>query len=307
MEFVAAEHLLGQEEAAHWIEDAISIALGEPEGSVYVPAEEVENEYRLFSYGLSYKKGALLLHMIRFILEDNELFFEVLSTYLNRYSNGLATGADFQAILEEVSQMDFSCFFDQWYYGEGYPIFQLFWEQQGDSMFVRSEQTGTASDVTPLFQVPFELEIVYMNGQRDRVRLKQESNEEEFSFQVEGLVDRIIFDPDNHLLKTATVSQKLPMDKPFRYGPNPVSHEMVIQFPNVATIDAVRISNLAGQEIYKAYNTSNSRLCRSITSPQELFSFDPDMPHTWHLAWDSPARMKTVIVSVFLIRDISDI
>ena len=34
---------------------------GRQRGSVYVPAEEVEDVYRLFSYGLSYKKGAVLL------------------------------------------------------------------------------------------------------------------------------------------------------------------------------------------------------------------------------------------------------
>ena len=256
MEYVAAEHLLGPEEAADWIEKAISIALGEPEGSVYVPAEGVEDDYRLFSYGLSYKKGALLLHMIRFMLDDKELFFEVLSTYLDRFQNGLATGADFQAILEEVSQMDFSCFFDQWYYGEGYPIFQLFWEQAGDSLLIRSEQSTSAA-LTPLFQVPFELEIVYLNGQRERVRLMQENNEEEFSVPVEGVVDRIIFDPDNHLLKTASVSQKLPVDKPYHYGPNPVTRELTIQFSNIAVIENVRISNLAGQEVYRDSGTSN--------------------------------------------------
>lgn len=287
MEYVAAEHLLGQEEAAHWMENTMSIALGEPEGSVYVPAEEVENDYRLFSYGLSYKKGALLLHMIRFILDDKELFFEVLSTYLNRYQNGLATGADFQAILEEVSQMDFSCFFDQWYYGEGYPIFQLFWEQNGDSMVIQSEQTGTASQITPLFQVPFDVEIVYLNGQRERMRLMQESNEEEFFLPVEGVVDRIIFDPDNHLLKTATVIQKLPMDKTFRYGPNPVTRELLIQFPNVSSIDVVRISNLAGQEIYKASSTSNPLILNLSTLA--------DGPYLLELTSDSKIFQERIV------------
>ncbi|MCK4880622.1 MAG: T9SS type A sorting domain-containing protein [Bacteroidales bacterium] len=257
MEYVAAEHLRGQEAADEWMEDAISIALGEKEGSVYVPEEEVENESRLFSYGLSYKKGAILLHMIRFMLDDDDLFFGVLRTYLYRYQNGLATGADFQAILEEVSEMDFSCFFEQWYYGEGYPIFQIFWEQAGDSLVIRSEQSGTASDITPLFQVPFELDIMLSSGHRQRVRLMQQSNQDEFHMTVEGFVERVVFDPDNHLLKTATVIQKTPTDKPFRYGPNPVTSELMIQFPNISLIDAVRITNLSGQEVYKATGAEN--------------------------------------------------
>jgi len=257
MEYVAAEHLNSQDAADDWMENAMSIALSEKEGSVYVPAEDVEDDYRLFSYGLSYKKGAILLHMIRFILDDDELFYDVLRNYLSQYKNGLATGADFQAILEDVSTLDFSCFFEQWYYGEGYPIFQLFWEQADDSLLIRSEQTGTAASITPLFQLPFELEIILSNGQSQFVRLNQHSNVDDFSVAVEGMVERIVFDPHNYLLKTATVLQKMPEGKPFRYGPNPVTNKLTIQFPNNALIDAVRITNFAGQEIYKARNAEN--------------------------------------------------
>jgi aminopeptidase N len=250
MEYVAAEHLRDQDAADVWMENAMAVALGEKEGSVYVPAEEVEDEYRLFSYALSYKKGAVLLHMIRFILDDDELFYEVLKTYLTRYQNGLATGADFQAILEAVSALDFSCFFQEWYYGEGYPIFKLFWEQKGDSLFLSCEQIGSASGVTPLFHVPFELDIMLAGGEKQRVRLVQDRNLEEFYVAVDGPVDRIVFDPDLHLLKTATVSQIMPEGEPFRYGPNPVSSELVIQFPNIAVIDAVRITSISGQDVY---------------------------------------------------------
>lgn len=257
MEYVAAEHLLGQEAADHWMENAISIALGEKSGSVYVPEYEVEDEHRLFSYGLSYKKGSILLHMIRFILDDDDLFYDVLRTYLTQYQNGLATGEDFQAILEEVSEMDFSCFFQQWYYGEGYPVFQIFWEQQGDSLLIWSEQTGTAPEITSLFQMPFELDIVQSDGYSQRVRLFQQDNQDAFTIPVDGVVERVVFDPDNHLLKTATVSQKLPTDQPFRYGPNPVTSELFIQFPNGSQIDAVRITNMAGQEIYLATDADN--------------------------------------------------
>jgi aminopeptidase N len=257
MEYVAAQYLRSQDAADDWMENAMSIALSELQGSVYVPEEEVEDVSRLFSYSLSYKKGAILLHMIRFFLDNDELFFEVLRTYLNRYQNGLVTGDDFQAILEEVSEVDFSCFFEQWYYGEGYPVFQIFWEQRGDSLLLRSEQTGTASNVTPLFQVPFELDILFSKGQSRRVRLEQDSNLNEFSLKVDGMVDRIIFDPDDHLLKTATVMQRIPADEPFRYGPNPVSSELTIQFSNMARIDAVRITNFSGQEILKVTHAEN--------------------------------------------------
>jgi aminopeptidase N len=155
LEYIAAQELRDQEAADGWMANAMSIALGETEGSVYVPAGEVDNTYRLFDYGLTYKKGAILLHMIRYHLNNDELFFAVLRSYLDQYGRGLATGDDFRGILESESQMDFSCFFEQWYYGEGYPRFNVHWSQRSDSLIVRSEQSTTAPAVTPFFNTPF--------------------------------------------------------------------------------------------------------------------------------------------------------
>jgi aminopeptidase N len=257
MEYVAAQYLRDQETADGWMENAMSISLGAPEGSVYVPQEEVEDTYRLFDGPLSYKKGAILLHMIRFILDDDDLFFQVLQTYLSRYKNSTATGAGFQSVLEEVSGMDFSCFFQQWYYGEGYPVFKIFWEQQGDKLLLRSEQTGTVSEITPLFQVPFELDIWYVGGQKQRVRLMQQDSEQEWNLPLQGTVERVEFDPENHLLKTATVIQRIPEDQYIRFGPNPVSGKLIVQIPNTMQIEAIRITNLSGQEIYRDTEVEN--------------------------------------------------
>ncbi len=249
LEYIAAQELLGQAPADEWMNTAMSIALRETTGSVYVPEEEVEDTYRLFDLGLSYKKGAILLHMIRFILDDDALFFQVFQSYLEQYGNGLALGADFQAILESESHMDFSCFFEQWYYGEGFPRFMIYWDQKGDTLTIRSEQTTSASEVTPLFQLPFEVEILKAEGGRERIRLEQSINREEYSIPVKGRVEDVIFDPDNHLLCTSGVIQNLLVEKAYRYGPNPVTGELFIQFPNTGPFDELRITNLAGQDV----------------------------------------------------------
>lgn len=249
MEYIAAQELLGQDEADDWMNNAMAIALRETTGSVYVPEDQVEDSYRLFDYGLSYKKGAILLHMIRFILDDDELFFRVLQSYMKEYGNGLALGADFQAILEAESDMDFSCFFEQWYYGEGFPRFKIYWEQTSDSLRIRSEQTTSAPAVTPLFQLPFELEFLKSDGSRERIRLMQGEINEVFSLPMEGRVEDVIFDPDNFLLSTSSVIQNLPSQKAYRFGPNPVLDELFIQFPNAGPFDKLRITNLAGQQV----------------------------------------------------------
>lgn len=249
LEYIAAQELLGQASADEWMGNAMAIALGRTTGSVYVPEDEVEDSYRLFDSGLSYKKGAILLHMIRFMLDDDLMFFRVMQSYLEQYGNSNALGADFQAVLESESSMDFSAFFEQWYYGEGFPRFGIYWNQIGDTLKIRSEQTTSASDITPLFQLPFEVEILKADGLTERIRLMQNMNIEEYFVPVRGRVEDIIFDPDKHLLKTATVIQELPVNKAYRIGPNPVSTELFIQFPNAGPFDELRITNLAGQNV----------------------------------------------------------
>jgi hypothetical protein len=85
----------------------------------------------------------------------------------------------------------------------------------------------------------------------------QQSPADEFSLPVEGMVERLVFDPDNHLLKTATVIQRVPADQYLKYGPNPVSSELTIQVPNMVRINTVRITSLSGQEIYKQTDVEN--------------------------------------------------
>jgi aminopeptidase N len=79
-EYIALENLNSREAANNWMEYAMTLAFGKS-GSVYVPESEAEDVYRVFDYGLSYKKGAVLLHMIRYELNDDALFFNVLNTY----------------------------------------------------------------------------------------------------------------------------------------------------------------------------------------------------------------------------------
>ncbi len=112
--------------------------MSQPGGSTYIPPEEVtyDNVWRIFNGRLSYSKGAAILHMIRFELQDDELFFQVLHEYTDLYADSVATGLDFMNVLNDVSGMDFTDFFDQWYFGEGYPTYSVVWSQNGEDMFM---------------------------------------------------------------------------------------------------------------------------------------------------------------------------
>jgi aminopeptidase N len=286
-EYVMAQQLRGEETAGAWMDNAMSIALRETDGSVYVPEEQVEDTYRLFDYGLSYKKGAILLHMIRFILDDDSLFFGLIKEYLAQFGNGVATGEDFRGILESESGIDFSCFFDQWYYGEGFPRFTLYWGQQGDTLRIQSEQATSSPAVTPLFQVPFDLEIRMSGGMSDRIRLEQQTVLQEYAIAVEGVVEDLIFDPGNHLLKTVSVIHQLPAERAFRIGPNPVSGELHILFPNINTIEEIRLTSMSGREVMKWSDAGNP-----VTMD---LSFLADGPYLLELSCSSGTYLERIV------------
>jgi len=256
MEYVSAQQILGQKAADDWMSHAMSVALGETSGSVYVPEERAEDPGRLFDYGLSYKKGAILLHMIRYILEDDDLFFRVLRTYLEQYGNGLATGEDFRRVLEAKSGLDFTCFFQQWYYGEGFPRYQVYWHQEGDSLHIRSEQSGSSA-VTPFFTMPFDVEFLCNDGTVKRMQFFQDDPVEEYTIGMDGLVTSLVFDPDGDLLKTVNVIRQIPSDRPFVFGPNPVDDKLYVELINRNAISGIVITSFSGQEVYRISDPSN--------------------------------------------------
>ena len=216
-------------ERAYWF----GRALNEPGGSVYVPVIEADNDPRIFNGNLSYGKGMALVHMIRFELKDDVIFFQSLRKFITRYANNVATGLDFKEVLEETTGRDFTDFFNQWYFGAGYPIFELNWEQQGTDLTLRSIQT-TSSEITTLFRTSMEYKIYYSGGDTT-VRVFHGVNEETYQFFIPHNVDSIQIDPNDEILNMVSGIEGEPIKKGngshFHLYPNPTQGNLSIQLP----------------------------------------------------------------------------
>jgi aminopeptidase N len=129
-------------------------------GSIYIPDEEINESERIFDFRLSYKKGAAILHMLRYELDNDDLFFQILREFLSKYSFGNATADNFKTVLEEVSGRDFNLFFKEWYYGHGYPQIGINWYQEADTLYVVNNQSTTAPDETELFHINLQYKLV---------------------------------------------------------------------------------------------------------------------------------------------------
>ncbi len=264
------EYVNGREAAfLNFYNNAMQRVMSQPGGSVYVPIGKIDDEERIFNSRLTYNKGASLVHMIRFLLDSDELFFRVLRTYQQRFADGTAVLDDFKGVLEELSEKDFTIFFNQWFFGEGYPTFNILWEQNENQFIISSEQI-TSTSITPLFKTPFPIRIHYNDGSSEIKILYQEESRLIDSFPLpNGIqVDSVIFDPDHWILAQNNVMNapigisKTVKGKDFIIYPNPAKDIVCIQF-NESTLEKkdIKILDASGRIIlHKITDKSNLQL-----------------------------------------------
>lgn len=107
------EHTRGRAALDEWVRRTYAFVREEHE-SMSPPGEPPAD--RLFNQGV-YSWGALCLHALRLEVGD-EMFFDILKTYQQRFAGGNARTAEFIAVAEEVSGKKLGVFFDRWLYSE---------------------------------------------------------------------------------------------------------------------------------------------------------------------------------------------
>ncbi|WP_051718466.1 M1 family metallopeptidase [Hymenobacter sp. IS2118] len=183
--------------ARNWMNSAHDLAF-QHSGSVYVP--DTTNVDRIFDYFLSYKKGAGVVHMLRYLLDDDTKFFRALRTYQTQFGGSTARTVDMQRIFEAESGRSLDYFFEQWFRGRGYPTFTARWNQGGSNLVLRVTETTSVPAVTPFFETDVDYRLTFTNGTTQTVRLHQGQASETFQLVVTGTVASVAVDPDQWLL-----------------------------------------------------------------------------------------------------------
>ncbi len=131
-------------------------------------------------------------------MDNDSLFFRTLCEYQQQYKDSLATGLDFRNVCQQVSGINFTDFFNQWYFGEGYPIFDLSWWQEADTVFLLSNQQ-TSTTVTTLFKMPLEYKLSWA-GNDTIVRFYNQTNDTLFKYIINEEISQVEIDPKNWIL-----------------------------------------------------------------------------------------------------------
>lgn len=161
-------------------------------------------EKEVVTTGLTYQKGAWVLHMLRNLVGDAS-FQKGIQLYYAKYFNANATTNQFREEMERASGKDLKLFFKQWLYQPTNPIINANWsfdnKQKKLTINLSQVQNG---DI--LFDLPIEIGY-YIKGYNFPKLLKVQLSKKEqiFSFPVESIPEKIEIDPRNILLATVSI------------------------------------------------------------------------------------------------------
>jgi hypothetical protein len=217
-----------------------------------VPETFATDEERIFNYRLSYKKGAAIMHMIRGEVQNDSLFFSILRDYLNRYRNSVATGEDFQHLLEEKTGRNFDTFFEQWYYGEGYPSITVNWKHDTDTLYMYAFLTSSTS-ITPQFNILTGYKIS-LNDRDTIFYRRHQANYDEWKINISGNIKSIEVDPENWLLLTVDSVNSISkgnLEKRFYLAPNPAKNKISVYFADMMKESKIYVIDSFGKIIFE--------------------------------------------------------
>ena len=197
-EYLMLENLYPNEKDGH-MADVHDNIMNQSGGSVWVL--DSLNENRIFSGRLTYDKGAAIIHSMRYMINNDAQFFQILKDFQNTYADGTAYGVDFKNALESASGMDFTDFFEQWYFGEGYPTYSIEWEQIESDLSIQINHTSSKPNVTPTFRSDLDVRFQRLALPDTTIRFSITSNNEVFNIDGIGSITGVIsIDPENWII-----------------------------------------------------------------------------------------------------------
>ena len=191
-----ADHKYGRDEADAHRDHDLQAYLNNP-GAAARPIVRYHytNELDMFDV-VTYYKGNCVLNMLRSYLGD-PAFFEGLSHYLHQQAFKNGEVQQLRLALEEVSGLDLTWFFDQWYYRPGHPelAVRYAWDAATgtETVYVQQTQKG------PPFRLPVAIDL-YSNTQKERHPVWLTTQTDSFTFKCSSKPELVNVDGERMLL-----------------------------------------------------------------------------------------------------------
>jgi hypothetical protein len=249
---IVVEELDGDAAFVTWKSGKISNITSSTTGAVYLTDAEALDVNRIFSSRLSYNKGSMVTHMLRWVMGDAN-FFQALQNYLSdtNLAFGYAVTNDLKGHLEAVHLTSLTEFFNDWIYGQGYPTYTVNAQNWGAGQAkITVSQTQSNASVS-FFEMPLEIRLSGAGGLMHDVVVNHTSNAQEFIVPVPFVVTGVTFDPNKHIISRNNVAtlanESFDLEQTISVYPNPTTNELHIMMPTTLQLEKVEIYNTLGQ------------------------------------------------------------
>ena len=254
----------------NWRESRVDFITSQPDGSVYVPAQDTISVNRVFNSRLSYNKGAMVLHMLRKKLGDQD-FYQAIQDYLSQsnLAYDYAKTTDLKAVIETTTGENLTEFFNDWIYGEGYPSYLIEWYRiNTNEINIKINQSQSHNSVS-FFEAPVPIKVTGSSGQTDEFVLNNTANAQEFTVNIPYTINQIEIDPESHLIsKNNAVVLGLndfSIETEIIVYPNPTQTYFQIQKPEDLEIKSLNLFDLSGRHVSELKVENNTVNIESLS------------------------------------------
>ena len=232
-------------------------------GSTYVADANLGSINTLFSGRLSYAKGGYIVRMIKWVLGDT-VFYQALKDYHARpnLAYNYVQTADLKNSLLLSTGKDFTEFFNDWLYGEGYPTYTIKWKQSAvtQTIVFQASQIQSHPSVS-FFEMPLPIRVNGTNGEVLLVKLENTTNGQLFSVPANFTVSSVEFNYDYQMLeKNSTVAFDNTLEVNESYQPTKSEIEL---YPSPAS-NEINFKGIEENTPFKIYAT-DGKLVKSGT------------------------------------------
>lgn len=241
--------------APDWLANCLYLALRDSLASIYIPADKVYDPLRIFSYSNTYMKGAYFLHTLRYFVNSDEKFFETWKLFLQKNAFGNAGVEDFKSILEAQTGRTWSTFFNEWFYGKGYPIIHLDGHARQQYLHLQGYVRASSAD-NHYSPIPLPISIQLQNGHDTLIYVTLSDTLSNSSFLFSSAITGMTVDPQHWLMAKFNITFALdttPINS-INVFPNPFKDCFQVVFPATNTLlsqkKSLWIYNMKGQQLY---------------------------------------------------------
>jgi aminopeptidase N len=146
---------------------------------------------------VSYSKGGRILNMLRNYVGDSA-FYKSLNVYLNNFKFRNAEAHNLRMAFEQVTGQDLNWYWNQWYFGNGHPIFDISY-QYDDAKKTALVIVSQIQNTGKFFRIPLAIDV-YENGSKTRHKVWLNNETDSFHFSYSKKPDLINVDGDKIIL-----------------------------------------------------------------------------------------------------------